>query len=118
MEKYRLYVGEYCQVNEKTKYSFYDPTTSRMLAFAKSKPGADFRVMKEADQKHLSTRERLWLSRTRLSVAMSNTSQSANELAHNMNKLMDVLEEELRKEREALNEDAAEEPMEQPQKIE
>ena len=102
MERYRIYVGDIQYVSAKIKYSFCDPTMSRMLVFSSAKPEGIFRIMKERETSTLSDRERLWLSQTRMCVAMNNASQSATELAQNMNELMDTLEEELKREKEEL----------------
>ena len=102
MEKYRVYVGEIQGISKEIKYSCCDPTMARMLVFASKKPDGVFRAMKPAEKKDLSEIERTWLSRVRLSVALQNTSQSAQDVAKNLNDLMDVLEQELQREKEAL----------------
>lgn len=102
MEKYRVYVGAIQNLTQKTKYSFCDPTRARMLVFATRKPDGDFRIMTQKEQETLSERESVWLSQTRLAVALNNTSQTATEFAQSMNKLMDALEEELKREKEGL----------------
>jgi hypothetical protein len=102
MENYRVYVGAIQNLDKKIKYSCCDPAMARMLVFDCQKPLGDFRIMKQREQETLSTKERTWLSNTRLAVAFDDASQSAIELSKNLNHLMDALEEELRKEKEAM----------------
>ena len=102
MEKYRVYVGEIQGISNKIKYSCCDPKKARMLVFATKKPEGVFRAMKVAEEKELSEIERTWLSQVRFCVAMKNTTASAQEVAKNLNDLMDVLEKELQREKEAL----------------
>ena len=102
MERYRVYVGAIQNVNEKIKYSCCDPTMARMLVFASRKPDGDFRTMKKSEEIDLSSREIKWLAGARLSVALANTSQSAKDAADSLNRLMDALEKELKKEKEAM----------------
>ena len=102
MERYRVYVGAIQNLTNKTKYSYCDPTMSRMLVFSSRKPYGDFRVMKSSEETTLSARESRWLTGARFSVALENTSQSAQEMARSMNELMDALEKELKKEKEAM----------------
>ena len=106
MKTYRVYVGAIQNLSNKNKYSFCDPSMTRMLVFADRKPEGDFRIMTKAEYETLSAKEKTWLSKSRFCVAMNNTSQTANELARNMNQLMDALEEELKKEKEAMNDGA------------
>ena len=103
MERYRVYVGTIQNVSEKIKYSCCDPSMARMLIFASKKPDGDFRVMKAKEQQTLSEREKSWLGKARLEVAFNNTSEAAKSLAFSMDQLMDVLEEELKREKEAMN---------------
>ncbi len=102
MRAYRVYVGAIQGVAKKIQYSFCDPKMARVLVFSQTKPEGDFRVMKEAEQQTLSRREQAWLSNSRLCVAMKNASKSAEEAAQDMNRLMDILEQELKREKEAL----------------
>lgn len=102
MERYRVYVGAIQNVNEQIKYSCCDPFMARMLVFASQKPLGDFRIMKQREQETLSPKERTWIANTKLAVAFDDASQSAIELSKNLNHLMDALEEELRKEKEAM----------------
>lgn len=102
MERYRVYVGAIQNLTQKIKYSFCDPKMARMLVFATRKPDGEFRIMTKKEQESLSEREGVWLSQTRFVVAMNNTSQTATEFAQSMNKLMDALEEELKREKEEL----------------
>lgn len=102
MEKYRVYVGAIQNLDKKIKYSCCDPSMSRMLVFASKKPNGDFRMMKDNEQANLSKREREWLGKARLGVAMNNTSEVAKSLAFSMDQLMDALEEELKREKEAM----------------
>ena len=104
MDRCRVYVGAIQNLNEKIKYSFCDPTMGRMLVLASKKPDGSFRAMTKKEHGSLSDKECIWLSQTRFVAAMNNTSQTetATEFAQNMNKLMDLLEEELRKEKEAM----------------
>lgn len=103
MKTYRVYVGTIQNLNQKIEYSFCDPSMARMLVFADRKPMGDFRMMKKDEQDTLSEKESTWLSKSRFCVAMNNTSQTANEFAKNLSQLMDALEEELKKEKEAMN---------------
>jgi hypothetical protein len=103
MERYRVYVGCIQEVNAKIKYSFCDPSMARMLVFAERKPVGDFRIMTNSEQETLSAKEKAWLTNSRYIVAMNNTSRTANEFARSMSQLMDALEEELKKEKEAMN---------------
>lgn len=103
METYRVYVGAIQNVNEKTKYSCCDPSMARVLVFASKKPDGEFRVMKAKEQETLSARERNWLGKARLDVALNNTSEVAKSFAVSMDQLMDTLEEELKREKEAMN---------------
>jgi hypothetical protein len=103
MEKYRLYVGTIQNVDKKIKYSCCDPTMARMLVFASKKPNGEFRVMKEKEQQTFSERERKWLGKARLEVALNNTSEMAKSFSVSMDHLMDALEEELKREKEAMN---------------
>jgi hypothetical protein len=106
MEKYRVYVGSIQNVDEKNKYSCCDPSMARMLVFASKRPCGEFRAMKEHEQKTLSERERNWLGKARLEVAINNTSEVAKSFAVSMDQLMDALEEELKREKEAMNDGA------------
>ena len=74
-----------------------------MLIFASKKPDGDFRVMKAKEQKTLSIQERIWLGKARLEVSFKNTSEAAKSIAVSMDQLMDVLEDELKREKEAMN---------------
>jgi hypothetical protein len=102
MERYRVYVGAIQNLTQKTQYSFCDPTASRMLVFSSRKPDGDFRVMRKYEQETLNKRESTWLSQVRFCVAMENTSRSAQEAAKNINCLLDALEKELQREKEAM----------------
>lgn len=114
MGKYRVYVGAIQNLSVKTKYSFCDPSMARMLVFDSQKPLGDFRIIKVREQETLSPKERTWLSNTRLAVAFDDASQSAIELSKNLNHLMDALEEELRKEKEAMTENVKQEETDEP----
>lgn len=103
MERYRVYVGAIQNVDEKIKYSFCDPSMARMLIFSSKKPNGEFRSMKLKEQKTLSEKEERWLGKTRLEVAINNTSEVAKSFAFSMDQLMDALEEELKREKEAMN---------------
>ena len=109
MEKYRVYVGEIQGISNKIKYSCCDPTMARMLVFSSRKPDGSFRVMTIREESTLSEIERSWLSQVRFCVAMENTSQSAQQVAKSLNELMDVLEKELQREKEALTNGGREE---------
>lgn len=109
MENYRVYVGAIQNLDKKIKYSCCDPAMARMLVYAQIKPLGEFRIMTKKEQESLSERESVWLSKTRFVVAMNNTSQTATEFAQSMNKLMDALEEELKREKEELNDGDREE---------
>lgn len=103
MENYRVYVGTIQNLSDKIKYSFCDPSMARMLVFSSKKPNGEFRVMKSKEQQTLSERERRWLGKARLEVALNNTSEVAKSFAVSMDQLMDALEEELKREKEAMN---------------
>jgi uncharacterized protein YukE len=103
MERYRIYVGAIQNLTHKTKYSCCDPTMARLLVYSSKKPEGDFRMMKAKEEETFSAIERRWILNARLAEAFENTSQSAKEVARNMNELMDALEKELQKEKEALN---------------
>lgn len=103
MENYRVYVGTIQNLSDKIKYSFCDPSMTRMLVFSSKKPNGEFRVMKSKEQQTLSERERRWLGKARLEVALNNTSEVAKSFAVSMDQLMDALEEELKREKEAMN---------------
>lgn len=107
MKKYRVYIGAIQNLSNKTEYSFCDPLMARMLVFAERKPEGDFRIMTKSEQKTLSDKENTWLTKSRFGVAMNNASQTANEFAQSMSQLMDALEEELKKEKEAMNDGEA-----------
>ena len=117
MERYRVYVGTIQNVSEKIKYSCCDPSMARMLVFASKKPDGEFCVMKAKEQQTLSEREKSWLGKARLEVALSNTSEVAKSFAVSMDQLMDALEKELKREKEAMN-DGDREKAEQPESAE
>ena len=103
MEKYRVYVGAIQNLSEKTKYSCCDPSMARMLVYAQVKPLGDFRILKKNEKETLSDIEKRWLNKTRICIALANTGDTAKNIAQSMNELMDALEEELKREKEAMD---------------
>lgn len=106
MENYRVYVGAIQNLDKKIKYSCCDPAMARMLVYAQIKPLGEFRILKKNEQETLSEFEKGWLNKTRICVALENTGESAKKIAQSMNELMDALEEELKREKEAMDDGA------------
>ena len=101
MEKYSLYIGNFCRTND--MYSFYNG--KYMLIYTDQKAPVGFVKIPLEKEKNITPDERAWLLSCKMEINRKAMKEAEEEYSDILNSFVNLFEEELQKASKGVKED-------------